>query len=60
MTIPPNDGNEEKYFKNLYEAGIALELKEFSMGMSSDYLKALKHNSTFLRIGSLIFGQRDQ
>jgi len=58
MAIPPNDGQEDKYFKYLYEAGISLGLNEFSMGMSSDYKKALKFNATFLRIGSLIFGQR--
>ena len=60
MAIPPNDGNEEKHFKSLYESGISLGLKEFSMGMSSDYKKALKYNATFLRIGSLIFGKRHQ
>ena len=59
MAIPPNDGNEEKYFKSLYELNNSLGLKELSMGMSSDYLKALKFNSTFLRIGSAIFGARN-
>jgi pyridoxal phosphate enzyme (YggS family) len=48
----------EKYFKILYEIGVKLKLKELSMGMSSDYVKALKYNSTFLRIGSSIFGSR--
>ena len=60
MAIPPNDGNEESHFKNLYQSGISLGLKDFSMGMSSDYKKALKYNTTFLRIGSLIFGKRNQ
>ena len=35
-----------------------LDLKELSMGMSSDYLKAVECNSTYLRIGSAIFGER--
>ena len=35
-----------------------LGLAELSMGMSSDYLKAIEYNSTYLRIGSNIFGQR--
>ena len=35
-----------------------IKLKELSMGMSSDYLNAIKFNSTYLRIGSNIFGQR--
>ncbi len=59
MVLPPNDGNEEKHFKSLYELNSLLGLKELSMGMSSDYLKALKFNSTFLRIGSAIFGSRN-
>jgi len=36
-----------------------LDLKELSMGMSSDYLKALEYSSTYLRIGSSIFGERN-
>ena len=58
MAIPPNDGNENKYFKLLSLLNTSLGLKELSMGMSSDYLKAIKHKATFLRIGSLIFGNR--
>ena len=58
MAIPPNDGNEEKHFKYIYEANASLGLKELSLGMSSDYKTALKYNATFLRIGSLIFGSR--
>ena len=58
MAIPPNDGNEEKHFKFLQEMNSSLGLKELSMGMSSDYLKALKHKTTFLRLGSSIFGDR--
>ena len=58
MAIPPNDTNSEEHFKNLSELNASLGLKELSMGMSSDYLNAAKHKATFLRIGSLIFGNR--
>ena len=58
MTLPPNDGKEELYFKSLYEMNISLGLNDLSMGMSSDYIKALKYKATYLRIGSSIFGKR--
>jgi len=58
MAIPPNDNNSEKYFKSLSELNASLALKELSMGMSSDYMDAIKHKATYLRIGSLIFGER--
>ena len=58
MAIPPNDGNEDKHFQFLYEANASLGLKELSIGISADYLLALKHSPTFLRIGSSIFGPR--
>ena len=58
MAIPPNDENTEKYFKSLSELNASLALKELSMGMSSDYLKAVENYSTYLRIGSAIFGER--
>ena len=58
MAIPPNDNNAEKYFKSLSELNASLALKELSMGMSSDYKDAIKHKATYLRIGSLIFGER--
>lgn len=58
MAIPPNDGNEDKHFKFLYEANSSLGLKDLSMGMSADYLKAIKYKSTYLRLGSVIFGSR--
>ena len=59
MSIPPNDNNTETYFKSLSELNYSLGLKELSIGMSADYLKALKYKSTFLRIGTSIFGKRD-
>ncbi len=58
MAIPPNDANTEKYFKSLSELNYSMDLKELSMGMSSDYLLALKYKATFLRVGSSIFGER--
>ncbi|MDC0472742.1 YggS family pyridoxal phosphate-dependent enzyme [Pelagibacteraceae bacterium] len=58
MAIPPDDGNQDKYFKYLYETNLSLGLKQLSLGMSADYNIALKYNSTFLRIGSSIFGKR--
>ena len=58
MIIPPNDSNAEKYFKNINKLNTSLNLRELSMGMSQDYHLALKHNATFIRIGSAIFGER--
>ena len=60
MCIPPNDNNEEKYFEIMSEKNKLLNLKNLSMGMSSDYLKAIKYHANFLRIGSGIFGERSQ
>ena len=58
MSIPPNDGNTEKYFKVLSELNLSLGFKDLSMGMSSDYMLALNYEATYLRIGSSIFGER--
>ena len=58
MAIPPNDGNESTHFKNLMELNKSLGLTDLSMGMSGDFQKALKHEATFVRIGSSIFGDR--
>ena len=59
MIIPPNDNNTEKYFKLVSELNMSLGLKDLSMGMSADYVEAIKYKATYLRIGSSIFGQRD-
>ena len=59
MCIPPFDKNSGKFFSEMSGLKDMVSLKELSMGMSSDYLKALEYNATFLRIGSSIFGQRD-
>ena len=58
MTIPPVDNNVSKYFKLLLELNKSLGLLELSMGMSADFKEALKYNTTFVRIGSAIFGKR--
>ena len=58
MVIPPNDGQTAKYFKSTEEINNSFALNELSMGMSADYLDAIKYNATFVRIGSSIFGSR--
>ena len=59
MCLPPFDEDPEDYFKELKKLNDSLELNEISMGMSNDYMKAIKYCSTFLRIGSSIFGKRN-
>ena len=58
MCIPPNDENTEKYFSKMFQIKEKYKLNELSMGMSNDYMLALKYGSTYLRIGSKIFGSR--
>ena len=60
MIIPPVEQNAEKYFKSLAELNKTLALEHTSMGMSADYMDAVKHGSTFVRIGSSIFGSRSK
>ena len=59
MCIPPNSDNPEKYFSQMFEIKKKFNLKDLSMGMSSDYLLAMKYGSTYVRIGSRIFGARN-
>ncbi len=59
MSIPPFDKDPKPYFIKMKELSNNLNLKEISMGMSNDYLEAIKQGSTFIRIGSKIFGARD-
>ena len=59
MCIPPNDGYAEKYFSEMSDINKELNFKELSMGMSADYLEAIKYNATYVRVGSKIFGIRD-
>ena len=58
MVIPPNDNKSEKYFKSLNELNKSLALQDLSMGMSADYMEAVKHGATYIRVGSSIFGER--
>ena len=58
MCIPPINEDPEKYFIRMNILNKKLKLKELSIGMSSDYISALKNKSTFLRIGTSIFGER--
>ena len=58
MCIPPNDNNVEEYFSEMNKINKEFNFKELSMGMSGDYLSAIKHNATYVRVGSKIFGNR--
>jgi len=58
MCIPPINIDPENYFKEMNTLNKSLGFSELSMGMSSDFLQATKHSSTYVRIGSSIFGQR--
>ena len=58
MCIPPMNVDPSDYFREMEILNNSFGFKELSMGMSSDYLKALKYSATYLRIGSSIFGKR--
>jgi len=58
MCIPPADDKSENFFKEMALLTKKLNLSELSMGMSADYIEAAKNSSTYLRIGSNIFGKR--
>tara|TARA_B100000686_G_scaffold313854_1_gene359500 strand:- start:1604 stop:2269 length:666 start_codon:yes stop_codon:yes gene_type:complete len=58
MCLPPLDSDPQKYFKLLKKNSELLNLKDLSMGMSADYEQAILEGSTFLRLGSIIFGER--
>ena len=59
MCIPPFDKDSKPYFKKMRELNQNLNLKDISMGMSDDYMEAIKQGSTFIRVGSKIFGARN-
>ncbi len=59
MCIPPINKDPKNSFKKLHDLNKKLNLKELSMGMSADYIEATKNFSTYLRIGSKIFGSRN-
>ena len=58
MTLPPIDEDPEQYFKLIKDKSKMLNLNELSIGMSGDYEKALENYSTYLRLGTAIFGNR--
>tara|TARA_B100000575_G_C22960780_1_gene555164 strand:+ start:42 stop:701 length:660 start_codon:yes stop_codon:yes gene_type:complete len=58
MCIPPLNLDPTNYFKEMRELNKSLGFKELSMGMSSDFLIATQYLSTYVRIGSSIFGKR--
>ena len=59
MCLPPFEKDSNPYFAEIKNLAEKLQLKELSMGMSDDYLEAIKYGTTFLRIGSKIFGPRN-
>lgn len=59
MCLPPNNYDPVKYFEILRKNSSKFNLTELSMGMSSDYENAVLNGSTFLRIGTEIFGERN-
>ena len=58
MCIPPESEDPSIYFEKLKLLNERLGLKELSMGMSSDFIKAIENQATYIRIGSNIFGSR--
>jgi len=58
MAIPPNDGETKKYFKKISDLNFSLGLTSLSIGMSNDYIEALRFGSSHIRIGTSIFGKR--
>ena len=59
MCLPPANIDPILFFEKMNKASKDLSLKELSMGMSADYLTAIKYNASYLRIGSKIFGERN-
>ena len=58
MCLPPFDVDPAPFFKKMQNLSETLKLKEISMGMSNDYINALRFNATYIRVGSKIFGNR--
>ena len=59
MCLPPMNKDPNIFFSEMKRINSTLKLEDTSMGMSEDYLKAVEHSSTYLRIGSKIFGKRN-
>ena len=63
MTMPPLQNQPEDnrtYFKKLVEIGQRYKLSQFSMGTSHDYQIALEENATWIRLGTVLFGERQK
>ena len=58
MCLPPFDEDSTPFFKKMQNLSETLKLKEISMGMSNDYMDALRFRATYIRVGSKIFGNR--
>tara|TARA_B100001029_G_scaffold32857_1_gene24770 strand:+ start:8933 stop:9595 length:663 start_codon:yes stop_codon:yes gene_type:complete len=58
MCLPPISGDVSKYFSLIKDKNDELKFNELSLGMSSDYLDAIEFNTTFIRVGTKIFGKR--
>ena len=58
MALPPQSPDPTKYFKIVSDLNNKFKFKDLSLGMSADYIEAIKYNSTFIRVGSTIFGNR--
>jgi uncharacterized pyridoxal phosphate-containing UPF0001 family protein len=59
MCLPPVSSNPNEHFITLKSIAIKLNLKDLSMGMSSDYIEATLNGATYLRLGTIILGQRE-
>ena len=58
MCLPPKNKDSSEYFLEMKKLSTKIGVKELSMGMSNDYIQASNQGSTFVRIGSNIFGER--
>ena len=59
MAIPPNDNEPEKHFKRISDLNKKFDYQQLSIGMSNDYLQAIKYGASHIRVGSAIFGSRN-
>ena len=59
MAIPPNDNEPEKHFKRISDLNKEFNYQKLSIGMSNDYLQAIKYGASHVRVGSAIFGSRN-
>lgn len=58
MCLPPQSGSAKNYFNEMVELKKIINVRDLSMGMSEDYLEAVACGTTYIRIGSKIFGDR--